>query len=76
MEASYLCAWNDPHKIWSQMDNLQTQCRHDEDALPRTMARGSTSWYTTSDALQRKDEKGSATGWNCYDARRKKMEKI
>ena len=55
------------------MDNLQTQCRHDEDALPRTMARSPASRQATCDALQRTNYKGSGTRRNSDDTRGTKV---
>ena len=56
------------------MDNVQTQCRHDEDAVPRWMARRSTGWQETHYALQGKNEKDSSEGWDSHVTCWTKME--
>ena len=56
------------------MDKLQTQCRHDKDALPRTMARRTKGWQKASDALPWKDEKSGSTRRKCHVTRGKSVE--
>ena len=75
MEISDFYERNLKSSTWKPMDELHTESRPSEDALPRPLEWSQTDWWTTNDELHGKEAENSGQSRIFDDTNAQKVEK-